>query len=41
MLMVMENLKRKHRTILKVQDVKYNIAGIGDELFTKRNLENW
>ena len=41
MLIVMENLKRKHKTILKVQEIKYNIPGIGDELFTKRNLENW
>ncbi len=41
MVMVMENLKRKHKTILKVEDIKYNIAGIGDDIFTKRNLENW
>lgn len=41
MVMVMEDLKRKHKTILRVEDINYNISGITDELFTKRNLENW
>lgn len=35
---LMHDLKRKHQTVMKVKDVRYN-QGLSDELFTVRHLE--
>ena len=37
---VMEDLRKKHRTILKTKNVVYN-TNLNDRVFTRRNLENW
>jgi hypothetical protein len=36
--MNMENYKKKHRTIIKFDDTKYNV-GVKDSYFTQRTLE--
>ena len=38
MLMKMENLKSRHRTILTIRDIRYNV-GLADDFFTTRELE--
>ncbi len=35
----LRSLKRKHRTLMKTEDIKYN-TGIPDRIFTRRYLEN-
>ena len=37
---VMIDLNRKHRTLIKVKDIKYN-SNLTDDSFTRRNLEVW
>ena len=37
---VMEDLKRKHKTVLKVDKIAYN-TGLDDEIFTRHYLENF
>ncbi len=38
MVTVMEDFKRRHKTVMRVLDVKYN-QGLSDEIFSLRNLE--
>jgi len=37
---VMEDLNKKHRTIMKIRNIVYNTR-LSDHIFTKQNLENW
>ncbi len=37
---VMIDLNREHRTLIKVKDIKYN-SNLPDDTFTRRNLEMW
>jgi len=37
---VMIDLDREHRTLIKVKDIKYN-SNLPDDTFTRRNLETW
>lgn len=37
---VMIDLDREHRTLIKVKDIKYN-SNLPDDTFTRRNLEVW
>ena len=37
---VMIDLNREHRTLIKVKDIKYN-SNLPDDTFTRRNLEVW
>lgn len=37
---VMIDLYREHRTLIKVKDIKYN-SNLPDDTFTRRNLEVW
>ena len=37
---IMENMKRKHRTVLKVDKIVYN-TGLDDRIFTRQHLESW
>jgi outer membrane lipoprotein-sorting protein len=37
---VMTDLEREHRTLIKVKDIKYN-SNLPDDTFTRRNLETW
>ena len=37
---VMTDLEREYRTLIKVKDIKYN-SNLPDDTFTRRNLETW
>jgi predicted RNA binding protein YcfA (HicA-like mRNA interferase family) len=37
---IMEDLKKKHKTILKINNIVYN-TNIDDNIFTRQNLGNW
>ena len=37
---VMENLERKHKTVLKIDKIVYN-TGLDDRIFTRQYLESW
>ena len=37
---VMTDLEREHRTLIKVKDIRYN-SNLPDDTFTRRNLEMW
>lgn len=38
--LIMEDLPKKHRTILRTMNIVYN-TNLNDRIFTRRNLENW
>lgn len=37
---VMEDLEKKHKTIMKIEKIEYN-TGLSEDLFSQQNLENW
>jgi len=37
---VMADLERKHRTLIRINNITYNTE-LPDDIFTRRNLENW